>query len=219
MAKTHRHPAVSRTFVRNGEGALVDAVPSAVATPDGKTVVSVNINLANAPVPDRRYVSDIASVLYKRGDGAIKLVFGQEKISGSSFRSLLIIHMSTSAARHFISSLRTMSNPSLTEITERVGVKPEPLSTITDEPEQTVAFASNVVLAAVSGMDACLDFYQISSFSIAHAQVSRKVGADPVVRVDIRSALLLSLLHELSELESSFPPEQTESEQMERRSL
>ncbi len=211
MAKSQHHPVVSRAFLRAGEGATVDVTPSSAVKPDGKTVFSVNIDLANVPVPDRRYVSDLVCVLQKPGNSGIKLVFGQQKLSGSGFRSLVIIDMSTAAVRHFNSSMSTMKNPSLEEIAERTGLEPEPLADVTDEPEQTVAFASNVVLAAVSGMEACLDFYHVSSFSIASAQTTRKVGVDPVVRVDIRTALLLSLVEKLHEFESALPAaEETE---------
>jgi hypothetical protein len=203
MAKTHRHERVAHVAVRRGEGALIDIVPHQSVGANGRTVLNLAIDLSNAPVPDRRYVADVASVSYS--NGALKLFLGQQKLP-TGLRSLLVIHMTPLAAGQFISSLTRMKNPTIQEIAARSHVTSEPLTEITEEPEQTVAFASNIVAAAISNGEACVDFYQVSAFSLASAPVSKKIAIDPVVRLDLRLSLLLALLEELQKLEGSFPP-------------
>ena len=198
--------AVTHSASRPGEGYALELTRQIVPQPDGTSLSLVGLNLSSAPVPDRRYVADLATVLYQR---ELKLIFAQETISLTSpaLRSMLVVHIAPNAARQFLQSLESMDSPSLDELAKRSGIEPEPLSEITNEPEQTVAFAANMVAAAVGGREACLDFYHASVFAMVNISKASKVPIDPVVRVDLRTSLLLSLRDALRELQKDFPPE------------
>ncbi|MBI3372170.1 MAG: hypothetical protein HY017_10500 [Betaproteobacteria bacterium] len=183
----------------------IDIVQQAAIRTDGTTVAVIGINLAQAPVPDRRYIAEVGSVNYSDDD--IKLLFGQRKISwGSTLRSLVVIHMSSRAVRQFLRSVKGLKEPSLSEIMDKLGIRREAVEgSLGEEPEQTVAFAANVVAVAISGREACLDFYHISSFAMAAAAHSAKIPIDPVVRVDLRTGLFEALIGALYKIEADFP--------------
>lgn len=201
---------VTRTLQRLGEGTPIDIVQHSSLSPDGGSVAVLGLNLAQAPVPDRRYVADVAAVNY--ADETVKILFGQRKMAPEGMlRSLLVIHMSPRAARQVLRSINQMSNPTLDQILEKVGIKKENLELhIGTEPEQTVAFVSNIVAVAVAGREACLDFYHASSFAFASAVSSKKLPIDAVVRVDLRTALFSAVVTELQKLEARFPLEEEE---------
>ena len=207
MAKLNRTPTVAHNAQRAGEGAMVDVLHHTLMLPDGKTSVVMEISLSKAPVPERRYVADVAAILYERE--TVKLLFGQKKISSPDLRSLLVIHMSPMAARRLVESV-TKLDASILKLAQGIKLGAEPLDKISNEPEQTVAFVSNMVAVALSGREACMDFYHVSSFSMANAANSKKMGLEPVVRLDIRSTMLIALIEELKRIESNFPPEDTE---------
>jgi len=201
---------VMRSLQRLGEGTPIDIVQHSSLRPDGGSVAILGINLAQAPVPDRRYVADVAMVNY--ADETIKVLFGQKKMAPEGMlRSLLVIHMSPRAARQFLRSIDQMATPTLDQIVEKVGTKKEKLELhIGTEPEQTVAFVSNIVAVAVAGREACLDFYHASSFAFANAVSSKKLPIDAVVRVDLRTGLFAAVVDELKKLEVKFPLEEEE---------
>lgn len=183
----------------------ISVSPHSVVGVDGKTTMVLAGNLADAPVPDRRYLAELASIVYK--NETVQFLFAQEKLS-SSLRSLLVIHMSTSAARSFASSVEKMSNPSLEEIAKITHLAPVSLPNINDEPDQTVALVANRVGVAVSGREASLDFYQVSISSLVNMITTNKIGVEPVVRVDIRTSLLIALIKRIRELQDKFPPDE-----------
>ena len=55
MVKPIRPKPQMQMFNRRGEGTSVDVVQQHVIGTDGKTLVTQNINVRNAPVPERRY--------------------------------------------------------------------------------------------------------------------------------------------------------------------
>ena len=211
MSKTHRHGAVARAMYRTGEGTPIDVVQHSVVKPDGTGVAVLGINLAQAPVPERRYVADVGTVSFE--SGTIKVMFGQRKLSSEALRSLVVIHMSPNAVAQFLDSVKGMEKPSLDEIGQKIGIEPEVLAkAFSEEPEQTVAFAANIVAVAVAAKESCLDFYQASSFSIAGAVSSKKLPVDAVVRVDLRTSLFMGVVKELQKIASKFPHEATEEQ-------
>ena len=171
---------------------------------DGQTTASLGIDLSSAPVPDRRYVADVVSVIH--GKDVIKLLFGQEKIS-SGLRSLVIIHMAQFAVSSFVSAVLDMKKPTLAEVMKISNIDVGLLSSIPDEPEQTVAMMASVAAAAVSGQEACVDFYQISSFARLNVMASKKISVEPVVRVELSTSLLVALVEKLKQMSDDFPHE------------
>jgi hypothetical protein len=147
-------------------------------------------------------VSDLAGVVF--ANSTVKIVFAQQKLSGE-MRSMIIIHMSTHAARQFVASVTDPVPPGVDIRVLSSAIESEALMDASVEPEQTVAFSANMVAIAVVGVDSCLDFYQTSTFAMANIATSSKVPIDPVVRVDLRTALLVSVIKRIQDLESSFP--------------
>ncbi len=204
MAKSHRSQPSARAINRSGEGSLLDVQLHQSAQADGQTTSSLGIDLSGAPVPDRRYVADIVSVIH--GRDVIKLLFGQEKVS-SGLRSLVVIHMAPFAVNAFVCAILGMKNSAVDQALKVLNTDLGLLSTISDEPEQTVAMTASVAAAAVSGQEACVDFYQISPFARLNVLASKKINVDPVVRVELSTPLLGALVGKLKEISSNFPHE------------
>ncbi|KWR88746.1 hypothetical protein RM96_17685 [Cupriavidus sp. IDO] len=125
------------------------------------------------------------------------LLFGQERISGNELRSLLVVKMTPVGVQHFMDAIGAMPKPTVKELMAAVGAPSEALRSIDNEPDQTVAFAANLVASSFAGFEACFDFYQASAFSMAHVSATQKLAVDPVVRVEMRIGLADALLDEL----------------------
>lgn len=210
MGRHHgKTQSVAHPSSRTGEGFALDVQNKITPLPDGSSVTSYGIDLARAPVPGRRYAADLATVLYK--NEYVKMIFSQEKISLSStaLRTMLVVHIAPEAAKEFLSKLQGIS-PSLDEIATQSNIKPESLFEIEEEPEQTVAFAANMASAAIIGRESCLDFYHASAFVLANITKSKKAMVEPVVRVDLRTSLLISIRDSLQNMESIFTKEDME---------
>jgi hypothetical protein len=108
--------------------------------------------------------------------------------------------MSTVGIERFLESFDKMSNPTLDEVVKNAHIEAESLSPVPKEPNQTIALAANMTVAAIAGAEGCIDFFQASPFAIVAAARARKLALDPVVRVDIRTALIVGLLSELRSL-------------------
>jgi hypothetical protein len=206
MAKSPTPQLQHTPHNRIGEGVMIDVTHHPIVGVGGQTGVAVSINLENAPVPDRRFVVDVASIQYS--NETVKLLFGQQKVSSSELRALLIIQMSPTAARQLIEAIGKMKPP-LSEVFQKHGFVKEELADITEEPDQTVALAASMVAIAFTGRDACMDFYHISSFSMARVAASKaknkQIGVEPVVRLDIRTSVVAALYEKLCNLQSRFP--------------
>jgi hypothetical protein len=206
MTKSVKSGEVVRYISRTGEGTAVDAAVRPVTTASGRSAGLMTVNISSAPVPERRYVAEVCSVTYEKE--TVKLWFGQPKHNSNKLRTLLVIHMSPSSVRHFIDSIRAVKNPTYEELAQDNHFQKEPLSTLEDEPDQTVAFAANFILAGMSGREACLDFFHASAFAISAVVHTSKLALDAVVRVDLRSSLALGLFQELGRLVAeAFPPD------------
>ena len=183
---------------------MISAKSDSVVGTDGQTTSALNINLQEAPVPDRRYVADFAALIYK--NDIVKLIFGQEKLGSSDIRSLVVIVMHTQDAQLMLQSIQSLSAPSLDGLVAIAGIKATDLFPVSNEPEQTIALAANLVAIAVSGSAACLDFYNASAFSISNLLKTQKLAVDPVARIDLPTSYLVALRNALVEMETSFPP-------------
>lgn len=183
--------ALSR--LRPGEGALVQVTRHDLPQPDGTKAVTIGIDLGNAPVPDRKYVADAASVI--RAVDGIRMMFAQHKLGkGQGLRSLLVVHLSVDALRNFSSSTEPLIE-TLREHGDICGPNDIPLIEIDEEPAQTIAFTANFVVCGYAGSEATIDFLHSSAFVIDHMVKSgRQLAVDPIVRVSLPSRLFLNLL-------------------------
>lgn len=167
---------------------------------DGTQVTNIGIDLNQAPVPDRRFAADSCALIVK--DGTVKILFGQDRVTGDGWRSLVIVQMSSRAAGRFLGSLQHPNNMFL-EIkkttTELFGVE-ELVDSFIEPPQgQAIALAANLPAIAITDNETCLDFYQASPFALGNVVKTEELALEPVVRIDLRSSLFLGLLKGLEE--------------------
>lgn len=180
---------------RPNEGTSLDIKLDTTVGLDGKTSLFMGADLSKAPVPDRRFVTDMCSAIMR--PYRIKIVFGQERIDGKGLRSAIVVQMSPVGGANFVRILDSMKNPSYREIAESEKIPTETLSPITDEPPQALTLMANMALTAITGHESCIDFYEASPFAMGVAIRSQRLSLEPVVRVDLRTSLLLGLVADL----------------------
>ena len=171
--------------------------------PDGESVMAISLDIGSAPAPERKYLAEIASVAIS--ENSIKLLFGQNKIT-AEIRNLLIVDISPTALHSLLRSVEEIKSPSYEDVVNMSGVKPQSLTDIKTEPEQTIALKANLISTCANGYDACFDFYYLSPFATLKLASSDKVDIDPVVRVDIQTGLFMAILNELKKVAKVFPP-------------
>ena len=199
MNKHGRQTLPTRSLVqRPGEGTLVDIVVDNFVTADGSPVTNIGLNLSEAQVPDRKYVADACAVVTVHG--TVKLMFGQERVVGKTWRSLVLVQMTVESASRFLGSLQqpggALNAPNL--VASKYG--PESLTADVVEPDgqgQAITLGANLVAVSMNENEACLDFYQASPFSLGAAIQSKKLALDPIVRIDIRATLFFALVEGL----------------------
>ena len=190
--------------LRQGEGVPIDiSVINAIGT---SGVLGVGLDLSRARVPDRRYAADACSIV--RARGSVKLMFGQERVDGQGWRTLLVIAMNETAIVQFLQAVSAMTNPTLEQIVAASNLQAEPLSekvTEPGQPNQAISLIANLGILAISGTEACMDFYHVSAFALGALRGATKTAVDPVVRVDLRTTLLLGLISALRALDLQEP--------------
>ena len=110
-------------------------------------------------------------------------MFGQERVDGEGWRTLLIIELTESAAERFLVSAMQGGKPSFEEVVTNLNLQPEPLSATVSEPSlpnQVASLVANLGLVAVADREACIDFYHASAFALSAVQQSHKLSVDPV---------------------------------------
>ena len=203
MAKSEVLTQVQR-LPRQGEGAVVELSRRQVAHPDGTSSLELNMDLALAPVPEKRYVADVASIIY--ATDVLQLLFGQKRIGRSdTLRSLIVVQMTSTAAGQFLRTLTTWE-PGARKWIELNDIHAE-LSEIENEPEQTVTLFANIVGMAFAGREACIDFYHASPFSLHYVQQNKKMSIESVVRVMLGTGLAIALVDKIREVSAKFPVE------------
>ncbi len=164
-----------------------------VPRPDGTAEVAVAFELQDAPVPSRRYFADRAWVV--SGPGGSRLLFGQSRVDGEHLRSLILIAMTTDAVHNFAKTLETFL-PSVGNYLASHGDDSEGYAEIREEPPQTVSIRATAVTCAHAGDEGCMDFYQLSPWSIHH--MDGQVGIEPMARIDLSTGLMFRVLTELT---------------------
>jgi hypothetical protein len=190
--------------IRDGEGVTVTTTRRMVPQPDGTASFELSIDMGNAPVPERRYAADIASVTYR--DGAVYLIFGQKKLAGTSLRSMVVLTMSSLGILNFLKGFEGLPAPAVNQF-----LSPElllPADKLGDEPGEVVNLASNIILGAFSGREACFDFYFVSPYVLGQLAQSGKFAVDPVVRITLHSGLANAIIKCFQSLKSEFPQDE-----------
>lgn len=207
MGKHQRGGQLVQTFARREKGTPVPVTTRQVTLKDGTAGTVHGINLSEAEVPDRTYVGETCGAICE--NNMVKITFAQPKLGGG-LRSLVIISMTPLAATQFLHSIERLQSPSLEEIAAKSNITEEPLSDLpTSEPEQTASLIANMVAAAFSGRETCMDFYHANAFTIAALPATSKMHLEPVVRINTRTSLMLALVHRLQELRRDFPVDAT----------
>jgi hypothetical protein len=199
----HKHTPVHR-HSKPGEGASLSVSRKQSVDVAGATGVSLSIDFTSAPVPDRRYAADIATVV--RTNDMVNLIFGQTKVSGTEFRSLLIIHLSAAAVHQTLRSLQELL-PTIRKYERFTNLAKVDLTDVDHEPSQTVALTANLVAVSHSGREACLDFYYSSPWVILQVKNGGEFASEPIVRITLSTGLLLAICEKLESVGSMLPHE------------
>jgi hypothetical protein len=160
------------------------------------------LDLSSAPIPQRRYAAELCSVLFEKNEA--KLIFAQPQFGSDVLESALVIRMSPVAVTQLAESIHAISSPTLAEICERVDIEPEEISIFTSHPKNVANAVANICSIAISGHETCMDFYHASAFAAKKSESSDELEVDPVVRVDIRTALLVPLIQCIFDIETKI---------------
>jgi hypothetical protein len=158
------------------------------------------IDMSSAPIPQRRYAAEQCSVRFANNE--VRIIFGQLDFSGDSFETALLIRMSPKALKQFADSLHGMSDPSPLQVCTILKVEPETLCSI-KSAKQIVNMAANICSVAVSGHESCMDFYHTSAFASLKSRTTHQLEVEPVVRVDLRTSLLVPLIAGIFDVEKT----------------
>ena len=134
-------------------------------------------------------------------DGTLMVAFAQRRIGTAGYRSMVVLHLSREAASRFAVSCLGFVATSLAELRRQQSALVDLLENIV-EPEQTVAMDVNLIAAAHTGLEACLDFYMISPWATLamRGKKNGEIGVDPVLRVTLSLGLLLTVIKETASL-------------------
>lgn len=194
---------VTHTFSRRERGTPISVESHKIQMPDGAAGLAYGINMAAAEVPDRVYFGGTCGVYYS--PPLLKIMFAQPKLGNTGLRSMLLLSMTPLGVEQFLRSVDELKEPSLDDIARTVRIEPEALTEVpNEEPEQTAEFAANIIASAFSGLDSCLDFYNANAFSMLSLRMQNKLYLEPIVRVNTRTSLVLSLVRRLREVQTEF---------------
>jgi len=203
MAKQQKVPHIGPRN-RDGEGVTITTNRRSIPLPDGTVAVEMGVEMGNAPVPDRRYVADIACIEYR--NATVYLVLGQRKLVEKSLRSMIVLTLSSIGVLHFLKAceklddnvFKRFNSPELVVAAEALG----------EEPNQVVELAANIILIAFAGQEACFDFYFVSPYVIAQLAQGGDFAVDPVVRVTLNTGLAHAILDKFQALKRLFPADE-----------
>lgn len=209
----HTRPPVSSVFAKmseqitRSEGSPVDVSPATKRGLVHTTYQSFRIDLKQAPVPQRRYATDIASVVYDGYD--VKIIFAQKDLFGDELESALSIRVNLGGFMEMSAQLSAFL-PELGKIEGVLRLKVEGLTPIRSRPRVTANLVSNISSSAISGHETCMDFYQVNAFAMAKAGKSDKLEVEPVVRVEMRTSLFSALSKEVARIAAEIAAERDE---------
>ncbi len=195
-------------LTRPNEGVAIDIIRQPMM--QGAKSQQILMDLSSAQVPDRRYPADVASVVVS--DDMVRLLFGQQKLTGAGLLSVLVIHTSFWGARQFLNSMVDVAKTARAHL-EQHDIPMAQLFQVKEEPNQTVPLAANIIAAAYAGREACLDFYHASSFSMRGLGLGGGLFAEPVVRITLTTPLLLAIHDALEAKKDKLPDDSKEDKQ------
>lgn len=186
---------------RPGEGSAIPISKRIVPQVDGTTNLEISIDLTQAPIPERRYHADTASVVVR--DESVLITFGQVRLTGPTLRSLVIVSMMSDGARQFLVNCKTFL-PTIDAFIDHNAIPRKSLQAVVEEPPHTVSVVANLVGAAQASKEASLDFYHLSPWSAQDLRQRSTMPVDPIVRIDLSTSLLSAVLHGMIEADSRF---------------
>lgn len=205
MGKHSKSGVLMRSVSRRKEGFPIPVETKHITLPDGTTGAAYGVDLSDVEVPDRHYHARTCGIDHIRD--TVELLFAQPRRDDQNqLRTLLVVSMPTMSTYPFVEGIDHMQNPSLADIVSKTKISSESVTTFRVEAEQTVEVDANIIATAISGNDSCLDFYHASAFSIAALPSTNRLNLIPVVRVNIRTSLLLGLIECLREFQKDLPP-------------
>lgn len=196
-------------LVRRGEGVQITTVRTPVTDSSGATRNAISIDLSTAQVPDRRYAADGVKVAIDRD--MARIFFVQRKPFGDELQSILLIRVSFLGARQFLRAMEGVTREARQYLT-KFHIEPSGAVDIKNAPNQTVMLDANIVAAGFSAREACMDFYHVSPQALLAIRNGADMYAEPVVRVILTTANLLSIYDNLDAAKASLPADEMEEE-------
>jgi hypothetical protein len=189
--------------LREGEGAPAHFTTQHIAGVDGTHSVVFQVDIASAPVPDRKYAADGIGILER--DGEYKLIFVQRELVGEGYVSMLVVHMSQDAIDRIADAVSNLM-PGITQFLEGAKIAVGDFVDLGHKAAQTVGFAANIVACGYASREATMDFYQTSSFAWEHAMKSQhSLAVSPIVRVSLPTRLMARLFMKIQEWRKEEP--------------
>jgi len=202
LVSSPRSTSVAR-FRPGEEAATIPFTKRIIAQSGGGGVVELSLLMESAPVPERRYTAD--GVLVGLGKDDVRVVFGQFQLDGTSLRSILIVKLSFDAVHIFLKGCEQVLPQLRTLVMSNAMHQPEPLELPSKEPSQVVVFSANILAAGYMGREANLDVFSASAFAFRSANNGNALPVDPVVRVDLSTGTLLSMMEQVERLKDGVP--------------
>lgn len=162
------------------------------------------LDIAKAPVPQRRYAADECSVVFDGREA--RLIFAQRCLIGGEFDSALVVRFNPLAITQFAHSMDTMNDPNLDTIVGLLAYPAEELSVFTVKPLHMANVFANLVAVAIASHETCLDFYHASAFAIHKSASHTTLEVEPVVRVDMRTTLFAAMMRKIQEIATQITP-------------
>ena len=132
-------------------------------------------------------------------------MFGATLPIGEGFSSMLIVQMSGDSVHQFIDSLQKMKQVS-SELSEKFrAALPTNFGVVEALPPQTVSLTANLVAAAYTGEESCMDFYYASPFSALKVLVSSQLSVNPIVRVTAPTPVFFWMWNRLAAFTAKTP--------------
>ncbi len=162
--------------------------------------VTLGLDFKNAPTPTRKYAADTCDVIERKGD--LLLIFGQESVFQFELDSVLQIRLNKVAAEGFLNLLDSPWNSATqqenwSEMLLNLNLQKEELTPVSNKPPQQAKIVANYAGVAISGTDTCIDFYYSSAFAMQQFSQTKKMFAEPMVRVDLHTALFVSFVDKM----------------------
>lgn len=196
-------PSTPMTSKARQEGFPLSLLKLPHVLDSGKESAAFGIDISAAPVPQRRYSAEVAGIRKDAGD--VVLLFGQRYPDSEELDSLLSIRINPIAAVQLLDSIESMKSPGLANIVSAMNIQTAPLATTFGRPVQMAKTVANLAAIAVSGFETCIDFYHASAFAMIKATKGTELAVEPVVRVDIQTAVFVSLVKELKAIRGTLP--------------